>query len=323
MEPLISVIVPVYNSESTIYKCLDSITKQTYRNLEIIIVNDGSMDNSLSICRDFVNKDNRITIISNEKNRGIASARNAGLEAINGLYVIFVDSDDYVMLDYVKLLYKSISQNDADIVECGFYSINTINNKSDKVMPRFEAILGSYEVQLSFLKNRGMNDFLWCKIFKTELFHNIRFSNFSCSEDFVLLCQIILNVKKVAALNQPLYCYIRTADSMGMKAFSAKKLDVIKAREKIFEYYRSLNKLELASIIAIQILSRIIELYSEVDRVKGKQNSNYKKFLKSKFEEYYPTARIANDPLVKTAARFVKFNLFRMFPSLISKIMNQ
>ena len=116
MDDKITVIVPVYNVESYLRKCLDSIIAQTYKNIEIVVVNDGSTDASAEICKEFVEIDHRIIYIEQE-NSGLSAARNTGLENMSGDYVTFVDSDDWIELDYVETLYKKITQYQADIAE--------------------------------------------------------------------------------------------------------------------------------------------------------------------------------------------------------------
>ena len=127
MEKL-TVIVPVYNSSKYLKKCIESILEQTYVNTEIILVNDGSTDNSIDICKEFKQIDNRIIVIDKE-NGGVASARNAGLEVATGSYVAFVDSDDYVEKDMYETMIEALNNNNADIVECGFNQINIEENK--------------------------------------------------------------------------------------------------------------------------------------------------------------------------------------------------
>ena len=123
MTEKITVIVPVYNVENYLNKCLDSILKQTYQNLEIIVVNDGSTDNSGTICQEYAQKDNRIVYIEKD-NGGLSDARNAGLDRMTGSYVTFVDSDDWIEQDYVEVLYNKLTEYQADIAVGNYYSFN-------------------------------------------------------------------------------------------------------------------------------------------------------------------------------------------------------
>ena len=114
MEDLISVVVPIYNVENYIKKCVDSILSQTYKNLEIILVDDGSPDNCPQICDEYAQKDNRIKVIHKE-NGGLSDARNAGIDISKGKFITFIDSDDYIEKDYVEVLYNSIKENASDM----------------------------------------------------------------------------------------------------------------------------------------------------------------------------------------------------------------
>ena len=120
-EPLISIIIPVYGVEEYLNQCLESVVNQTYANLEIILVDDGSKDNCPAMCDGWANKDSRIKVVHKE-NGGLSSARNAGLDIFTGEYVAFVDSDDYIAQDMYELLYSRAKEGNYDIVDCGYYS---------------------------------------------------------------------------------------------------------------------------------------------------------------------------------------------------------
>ncbi len=114
MKPLISIIIPVYNVEQYLHRCVDSVLNQTYKNLEIILVNDGSPDNCPFICDEYAKKDKRIIVVHKE-NGGLSSARNAGLEIVQGEYISFIDSDDWIHENYIEILYKNLHEKKADI----------------------------------------------------------------------------------------------------------------------------------------------------------------------------------------------------------------
>lgn len=124
---LITLVIPIYNIENYLGRCLDSVINQTYKDLEIILVNDGSTDNSLEICESYAKEDSRIKII-NKNNGGLSSARNVGLDACKGDYVTFIDSDDWVSLDYIEILYKNIIDNNADISIINAIKVKSQNN---------------------------------------------------------------------------------------------------------------------------------------------------------------------------------------------------
>ncbi|OYP01274.1 hypothetical protein CG709_11290, partial [Lachnotalea glycerini] len=137
MTPLISVIVPIYNVEKYIHRCLDSILRQTYKNLEIILIDDGSTDQSANICEEYKKKDERIQCI-HKINGGLSEARNVGMRHATGIYMTFIDGDDYIALDYVEYLFSLLSKYAADIAVCNYQKVlenqNIIDQEREKVI---------------------------------------------------------------------------------------------------------------------------------------------------------------------------------------------
>ena len=213
MTEKITVIVPVYNVENYLNKCLDSIIKQTYKNLEIIVVNDGSTDNSGTICQEYAQKDNRIVYIEKE-NGGISDARNAGLDRMTGTYVTFIDSDDWVELDYVETLYKKIIEYQADIVVGNYYSFNESegmfyfhilgDSYYEKVYDNISIFENLYESQE--MKNFALIS-AWGKLYKARLFEQLRFDVGKLGEDGYLNQKIYLLAEKIAYIHKGIYSY--------------------------------------------------------------------------------------------------------------------
>lgn len=209
---LISIIVPVYNAEKYLQKCLDSILEQTYQNLEIIIVNDGSTDNSGQICQEYEKKDSRIIYIEKE-NGGVSDTRNTGLDRMTGSYVTFVDSDDWVEPNYVKFLYEKLIEHQADIV-VGNY---TRFNESNSVF-YFHTSADYYE---KVYDNKSILDCLydskellnsalivaWGKIYKKEIIANLRFPINRIGEDALFNLKALLDSEKVVYVNKSAYIY--------------------------------------------------------------------------------------------------------------------
>lgn len=240
MNELISVIVPVYNVEKYICKCIDSIVNQTYKNLEIILIDDGSLDNCPQICDEYAKKDSRIKVI-HKKNGGVSSARNMGIGIAKGEYIGFVDSDDLIHKDMYKLMLEFLSENNLDIVNCNVLEITTEDFFSDEV---FDLVknknyiinkIDAYNKILLFNSDNGINPFTVCKLIKKTLLSNIIFNlDFSIGEDMLFCLDVIKESNRIGLLESKLYFYNRQEQSV-TKTFSAKKITHIKSIEKIFD----------------------------------------------------------------------------------------
>ena len=210
---LISVIVPVYKVEKYLNRCVDSIINQTYKNLEIILVDDGSPDNCGKICDDYAKLDKRIKVI-HKKNGGLSDARNAGLSVAKGKYIGFVDSDDYISENMYEILYKELVKNKADISICKYiyfknkipefttdYEITSYTNK--------EAIL-----ELIKIKQRKIQDYAWNKLYKRKLFKKIRYPKNFVFEDIGTTYLLFYEAKKIINIDCILYAYYDNSNSI-------------------------------------------------------------------------------------------------------------
>ncbi len=221
-EPLVSVIIPIYNVENYIVRCLKSIQSQTYKNFECIIINDGSTDNSAEIAEKFIQPDKRFKVI-HQINKGLGGARNSGLENALGEYVCFIDSDDWVVMDFLKILISSIVESNADIVGCnmilyfedGHEKINSWNHSAtgkDGIINIPEIFKALFEYHIT-----------WNKIYKKKLFSEIRFPEKLYFEDFATTYKLSFVTKKLVFIDEPLYYYFQREDSI-IHTFSEKKL---------------------------------------------------------------------------------------------------
>lgn len=214
-KPMISVLVPLYNVEKYIARCLDSILNQSFQNFEIVIVNDGSLDSSIDIALQYAEKDNRIKIIYNDENMGLAWARKVGYSNAVGQYIVFCDSDDYLPSIALEILYDSIKSSDAEIVVGNYQSVNS-NNEFGHISNN-KLFYGNDQksVYKSLLKNE-MSHSLWGKIYKIDLFKNknyITHKHFVNSEDGFLFYQIIKNTIKVETIADVVYYYFQNDQS--------------------------------------------------------------------------------------------------------------
>ena len=234
MSSLISVIVPVYNIEPYINQCIDSIIHQTYSNLEIILVDDGSPDNCPMICDEWTQKDNRIKVIHKE-NGGLSDARNAGLKLANGEYISFIDGDDCINLYFFEILLKTIQSEKSDIVQCEY--IKKFNyDFSLNNMPNY--ITASYDTNIAFKMLLGEDSFrqvVWNKLYKRSVI-NLDFVYGVTNEDEFWTYRIFDNAEKITYINAPLYYYIQREGSIMGETYSLKRLDGIRARVQRHHY---------------------------------------------------------------------------------------
>lgn len=209
--PLISVIIPVFNREKCIEKCLESIIRQTYTNIEIVVVNDGSTDNSLNICKRFSSEDSRMLLID-KTNNGVSSARNAGLDVSKGDFIAFVDSDDWVEQDFIEILYKTLICNNVDISQCGYFFHK--NNVISLPPVLQNSVLDKNQSLILLFEDYLVRNFLWNKLYKRSLFQNIRFPEGKNYEDVNVMYKLFDQCERIAYVNAPKYHYIFSSNSL-------------------------------------------------------------------------------------------------------------
>lgn len=223
----VSVIVPIYNVEKYLERCLKSIINQTYKNLEIILVNDGSPDNSLVICEKYKKQDNRI-IILNKKNGGLSSARNEGLKIATGDYISFVDSDDYIEKDMYEILVQNLIENNADISVGGVKDITENIDGSMKITKdtfqgeRIIETLSPIDAMKKYLLGSWS---AWDKIYKREIHENLYFPEGEINEDEGIALEVLSRAKRVVYDNKSFYNYIKRENSITTSSFNEKKMD--------------------------------------------------------------------------------------------------
>lgn len=231
-EPLISVIVPVYNVEKYLRRCLDSIVNQTYRNIEIILVDDGSTDGSGKICEEYAERDKRIKVFS-QSNRGVSVARNVGLKKAKGKYIAFVDSDDYIDANYLCELYSLIKNKSGDVSIVGQKVVYAVNSNScgggaKKDTTELMELFNGAEATELMLYQKKINSSLWGKLFKKELFDGVSFPDGMVHEDLLALYYIFKKAKRIILSNTILYFYYFRQDSLlNGKRFDRHTMDIL------------------------------------------------------------------------------------------------
>ena len=236
-DKLISIIVPVYNVKQYLSKCIDSIIDQTYKNIEILLIDDGSIDTSERICDEYAKKDDRIIVIHKE-NGGLSSARNVGLDKANGELVCFVDSDDYLEPDMIEKLKHNMKKFDSDISVCNFYNEKKGVSKVKLIKDSSIEFVCSEKEKFINMQNKynPLMCYAWNKLYKKELFNQVRFPKDKLYEYNYIVCDIFDKAKKVSYILEPLYHYVYRNMSIG-HSFNLKHFDKIDSFDKKIYFF--------------------------------------------------------------------------------------
>ncbi len=237
MKELVSVIIPVYNVERYIDRCVESVVNQTYKNLEIWLVDDGSTDSSGVYCQKWAEKDERINVI-HQKNQGLSAARNIAIDKCSGEWLVFVDSDDVVDVRYVEILYGLV-QKGALIAQCENGEIGRLGDKQ-------ESVICSSMTSRDFLLSDKYKTMAWGKIYAKKLFETERYPYGKIHEDLALTYKLVYEAGKVEYTNEILYFYNERPDSINAKnRFYYEKLVVLDFYKEQIEYFRNKKEKEL------------------------------------------------------------------------------
>ncbi|MDH0658584.1 glycosyltransferase [Empedobacter sp. GD03865] len=238
IQPKISVIVPVYNTEKYLSKCLNSILNQTLKDIEVIVVNDGSKDNSQEIIDEFVSKDSRIISIQKE-NGGLSDARNAGIDKAKGEFIAFIDSDDYIDLAMLEKMYELAKRDESEIVLCDLVKVDE-NGKEFRDLPQSPQLPEKIILAEDFTIFGEMSCFACNKIFKKSLFENHRFRRGIHFEDIELIPKLVLDSSVISKINEPFYKYFERQNSIS-KTHTEKGLDMFVAVNEVANYFYQSN----------------------------------------------------------------------------------
>lgn len=232
-DELISIIVPVYNAASFLEQCLDALINQTYPSLEIILVDDASTDESLSICRAYAIRDPRISLIQNEKNSGQGACRNFGLKIAKGSYIGFSDSDDVPDLNQFERLHSLIKKTDSGIAVCSFRINQECKKENSPVSAR---VINAKQATVEFLTNPFFGAFSWNKLFRADIIKAGFYPPEQCYigyEDIAYIPMVCLNTEKIAVSDEQLYYYRQHPSSVTCSVFNPRKLNQLNAYERL------------------------------------------------------------------------------------------
>lgn len=267
---LITIIIPVYNTEKYLKKCVMSIVNQTYKNLEIILIDDGSTDSSPMICDTLAEKDNRITVI-HQANGGLSSARNTGLDNMHGDYVMFVDSDDYTDTNMIEFLLNQIGN--ADISMCGYTDFDENGNLSTlNTVTVPDGIISTDTFwDYFYTDTRIYYVTVWAKLYKRNLWDNVRFPIGKLHEDEFVVHQIISQCKALAVSKKPYYFYLQRTGSIMNTQFKIKNLDATEGMLDRCQFFFNRKEYHLAEKALSMAMYSIIKGYGilgENDKIK-------------------------------------------------------
>ena len=259
--PLVSIIVPIYNVEPYLRRCLDSIINQTYTNLEIILVDDGSPDKCPQICDEYAAKDKRIIVLHKE-NGGLSDARNAGLNACKGDFISFVDSDDWIADIYTEFLLKAITQNNAEIATANLLrttqqikiNISAYNEVCSEILQPVQAVkkLWSEDV-LSFITVCGT-------LYKQNLFTDLKFPQNRINEDIYISYKLLYASKKTVFLHLPIYCYFQRPDSIS-SIYPDNPIRTLCPRYERYLFFKKKKETELMTLSLKNFYWDMISMY--------------------------------------------------------------
>ncbi len=234
MPPLISIIIPVYNVEQYFDYCIQSVLSQDYTNLEIILIDDGSTDSSGQKCDEYAKQDQRIKVI-HQKNGGLSSARNTGLKEMTGEYFSFIDSDDYVRIDYISRMYRLIDEDKSDMVVCSYKKV--IRNEDYSVISEGDSVYAVYdqeEIKMEMV-SRKIPMYAHGKLYKKEFAEYMDFPEGRLFEDILTCWNVIKQVEKVSYSDVKIYFYRQRIDSIVNAEFKHHRMDQVFFSKRIFE----------------------------------------------------------------------------------------
>ena len=286
MDPIISIIVPIYNVGKYLPKCIESILNQTFKNFELILVNDGSTDNSGVVCDDYAKKDTRIKIV-HKSNGGVSSARNAGLYVAKGEYIGFVDPDDYIDKNMYEKLYRLCIDNNSDIAICRFN--REINGKIQNKESTEEIIeLNNMEAMNELFKGNLYRFSLCNKLFSKKCFNDVLFPEERIHEDLSTTYKLFANSKKAVYINYCGYIYVRRENSILTSTYNEKRLQAFIAWDEIIEfidknYYEIIE--QVIATFTYWCVDNILYILNQVNN--SKKKNNYLNIIQKYTTKYY------------------------------------
>ncbi|WP_049945250.1 glycosyltransferase family 2 protein [Butyrivibrio sp. AC2005] len=302
---LVSIIIPVYNVKKYLKRCVDSVLAQTYQNIEVLLINDGSTDGTDIICDNYANNDKRVRVF-HRNNSGVANVRNFGLDVAKGSFILFVDSDDWIEIECVEKLVRSAIETESDIVCFGYYMAYEDGKK--EVGEQYKAAVLGKEEALIRLNDYKLNDYPWGKLYKKNVFIDVKYPAVICCEDMGTTYKTFNNANRVMIIEDILYSYFQRSNST-VRSASVQRIEdtflMYKQRLEFFhDHFGTINqscKKELTKLayfvcdshkksscgIAYKTALNVIAEYKEVPNISFKAKIKYYYYkLKGKYRLY-------------------------------------
>lgn len=319
---MISIIMPIYNAENTLKRSVDSLINQTYKNIEIILVNDGSEDNSGEICLNYKKSDSRVKYVS-QKNGGIAAARNHGLKIATGDYIAFLDADDYLDVSFCEKMLKRLISEDAGMCICRNYRVEQYIGSDGKINEKIvrpamkNGDIPSVESEKYDFYSKDSHWTVWGILFKKEVLNGLKFrKGLYVGEDTYYLAKVIKNTNKIAFLNELLVYYIIAIESASNGKFDSRKYTEMESWQRIIHLYsdRPEQQNNIRATYAKRCLKLIKKYYSESEEFR-------KYYYKNTISEYCKNAGYAfrEDIKNRKPSHLLKHLLAYIAPDIIFK----
>lgn len=313
---LISIIIPIYNVEKFLPYSLERIINQSYNNIEIILVNDGSTDNSKIICQEYEKRDKRIKLI-NQKNQGAASARNTGIHNARGEYIGFMDPDDAISLQFYECLYKLIKDTNADITECATvqiseseffnnkYKFDEIDDLEYETVNKKGALHRIHNEEIYIV---GKSLVVWNKLYKKELWDKVRFPEGKRYEDDATTYKIFYQINKLVSTEKILHNYVQRENSAMHQEFSENRLEALDVFDEHVKFFSKLEDKYLFCKCLVRYLRIICTILEEVLNSSYKEKSKVKQKLQDKLQEIYKIVNMNINELKVDEYEYIRRN---------------
>lgn len=286
VNPIISIIVPVYNVEEYLEECITSILHQEFSEFELILVDDGSTDRSGSLCNEYAKKDERIAVI-HQKNAGLSEARNTGIQAAKGSFISFLDSDDFIHPAMYQLLYQNVEESDSDISVCDFQYIYSHKQAIAESVKNEYKVISNLEAVESIVRDGDRKMITaWCKLYRKNLFEDLTFPKGRYHEDEYITYRLFYQANTVAVSEAKLYYYRQRNNSITGSCYSLKRLDKLEALKDCIGFFMEKEEKELEIAARYRYLCNLQIAYYRVS-TDMKQEKQLLKDLKDEHKKQY------------------------------------